>query len=163
MLGKEEQWKKERDVNGLKRVKSQRISSCVCWRKCSVGEPDFLLETDHQEKLLWHAAHGCKVLEFEWNVLNHSSAQHCYHKGWIQRWLWMSSHCFLLHNHGRTQAPLPFFPIPPLKELAHVLMMSCATVVYLVNSDFWPHWTRERRDSQRLCGLCRQDRQSVGN
>lgn len=39
---------------------------------------------DTPEKLLWSLVHICKGFEFKCNALNHSSAHHCYHKGWIQ-------------------------------------------------------------------------------
>lgn len=44
--------------------------------------------------------------------------------------------CFLVHSHGRTRAALPPFSVSPLKELAHILIMSCAVTVYLMTVTF---------------------------
>lgn len=127
-------------------------------------ESDFLPTTDHREKLLWSLVHVCKVFEFRWNALNHSSAQHYISRGLDSRGdSGCLFTCFLVHNHGWTYAPFPSFSVSPLKELTHILIMSCAVTVCLMNSDFWAQWSLGHRDPQGLCGLYRQDRQSIRN
>jgi len=95
------------------------------------------------KKLLWGLVHICKVFEFKWNVLYHSSTQRCYYQGWIPSWLWMSSAIVcasitaLLQNHGRTHAPSPSFPECSLKKLARILIMSCTITVSHGLSGAW--------------------------